>query len=265
MKFTEKSKVDSAEMKDYARVTIELGLMAELRKLDNLGFDWSQPLAETTALALAAKKGSQSVIEFLVKKGLNLETATKDGDKLLHLAARGGHEDLVIYLVKKAKMSTESRNNQGQTPLLAICAKPLPKYVRDPGYGIRTMKQLVVLGADLTAVDVKGNGVLHLLGANWGGWVSELLKIGASGEAKNQQGQTPMDVAMENLKVQLKKRNDNPKAFSDIELEVATSMVVAMHKCKLKLKSKKDRYIYSCVTNHWLWKLNQGESKGYNF
>lgn len=68
-----------------------------------------------TALHLAAREGSYSVLYALFMKGANCNIQNIRGETPLHISARRGHSKMVILLLNKADPTIQ--NNKGQTPL----------------------------------------------------------------------------------------------------------------------------------------------------
>ena len=53
-----------------------------------------------TALHFAIKGGHLSVVEVLVAEGADLLARTAGNETVLHLAARHGHNELILYFVR---------------------------------------------------------------------------------------------------------------------------------------------------------------------
>ncbi|WP_333023614.1 ankyrin repeat domain-containing protein, partial [Wolbachia endosymbiont of Pentidionis agamae] len=65
---------------------------------------------------MAAKYNWKSVLEFLIKKGANVNAKDKKGNTALHLASKNGHEEVLnILLLNGAK--TNVKNISNSTPL----------------------------------------------------------------------------------------------------------------------------------------------------
>lgn len=59
---------------------------------------------------MAAKWGKLEMVIFLVEKGANIESKTRDGLTPLHCAARSGHYQVVEYLVdNKASLCSKTK------------------------------------------------------------------------------------------------------------------------------------------------------------
>ncbi|XP_043914373.1 notch-regulated ankyrin repeat-containing protein [Protopterus annectens] len=62
-----------------------------------------------TALHQSVRDGNLELVKLLVKFGADIRLANRDGWSALHIAAFGGHQDIVLYLITKAKYSASSR------------------------------------------------------------------------------------------------------------------------------------------------------------
>ncbi|XP_066466777.1 notch-regulated ankyrin repeat-containing protein [Tiliqua scincoides] len=58
-----------------------------------------------TALHQSVIAGNLELVKLLVKFGADVRLANRDGWSALHIAAFGGHQDIVLYLITKAKYS----------------------------------------------------------------------------------------------------------------------------------------------------------------
>ncbi|XP_072840678.2 notch-regulated ankyrin repeat-containing protein [Pogona vitticeps] len=58
-----------------------------------------------TALHQSVIDGNLELVKLLVKFGADIRLANRDGWSALHIAAFGGHQDIVLYLITKAKYS----------------------------------------------------------------------------------------------------------------------------------------------------------------
>ncbi|XP_046330940.2 ankyrin repeat domain-containing protein 17-like [Haliotis rufescens] len=66
-------------------------------------------------LMLAAWMGHQEVFELLVSAGSDVSLVDDGGNNILHVACRGGHADMVAYLLSKDVADMEAMDNQGLT------------------------------------------------------------------------------------------------------------------------------------------------------
>ena len=108
------------------------------------------------SLYYAVENNSLELITYLVDKGGNINAKYKDGDTLLQHACQVKNNleirlEIVKYLVEKKKADVNSKNNYHETPLHHACS-----------YGsLAIVKYLVEKGADVNALDVKGETLLH--------------------------------------------------------------------------------------------------------
>ncbi len=70
-----------------------------------------------TPLHIAAGKGLEDVVEYLVRLGADTSVKNKEGNTPLHIAAGKGFGDVVKYLVRLGA-DTSVKNKEGNTPLL---------------------------------------------------------------------------------------------------------------------------------------------------
>jgi cytohesin len=170
---------------------------------------------DRTALALAAACGYEKTAAALIDAGADLEAQeSRRGERPMHVAASEGHADMVRFLVKRGA-AIDGRDGRGGTPLLLATISAKADVIR----------RLVELGADVNPRDVNGDTPLHYL-ARWAkDWTSSvtmyriengkqipienpqygyhlanvklLIELGADPNAKNDPGQTPLDLAVQ--------------------------------------------------------------------
>ncbi|XP_048258284.1 putative ankyrin repeat protein RF_0381 [Haliotis rufescens] len=148
-----------------------------------------------TAVMKAAAMGNKNVFDLLVGKGCNLSAVDDKGNNILHFACFGGNVHIVNYLIKHNIADIESRGQVGRTPVL-FAAEMGQKQVFD---------LLVCKGYNLSAVDDKGNNILHLACFSDNVYIVEYLithKI-ADIESRGQVGRTPVLFAAEMGKQQV--------------------------------------------------------------
>ncbi|CAI5794557.1 notch-regulated ankyrin repeat-containing protein [Podarcis lilfordi] len=56
-----------------------------------------------TALHQSVSDGNLELVKLLVRFGADVRLANRDGWSALHMAAFSGHQDIVLYLVAKAR------------------------------------------------------------------------------------------------------------------------------------------------------------------
>lgn len=104
------------------------------------------------ALCFAAATGNYKKAEKMILQGANVNQTDKDKDKNtpLHLAAKGGHLDIVKLLVSN-KAKIDLQNHRDITPLLYACQSD----------SVQTVEYLLAQGAKMQARSHLGNGPLH--------------------------------------------------------------------------------------------------------
>lgn len=70
-----------------------------------------------TLLMLAAGAGWTQAFDYLLAAGVPVDAQRSDGNRLLHIAARGMRHDLFMRVLKLTPQDLNARNNAGQTPL----------------------------------------------------------------------------------------------------------------------------------------------------
>ncbi|ROL42527.1 Notch-regulated ankyrin repeat-containing protein B [Anabarilius grahami] len=61
-----------------------------------------------TALHQSVIDGNLELVKLLVKFGADIRLTNRDGWSALHIAAFGGHQDIVLYLITRAKYSSSA-------------------------------------------------------------------------------------------------------------------------------------------------------------
>lgn len=79
-------------------------------------------------IIVAANNNQTEQVIDLLNRGLDVNTADRDGTTLLGIAARMGNLDLVDYLLK-SRASMIKRNRYGDTPILLATSQGHPKVV----------------------------------------------------------------------------------------------------------------------------------------
>jgi ankyrin repeat protein len=137
--------------------------------------------------------GNKDMAELLLKHGADINGITDpvsdDGSTPLHWAAYAGDKEMVKFLLLN-KANVNAKNGQGQTPLIS---------------GLKYKEVVEVLLAAKAKVNVRdyifGNTELHWA-ALWGcsDAAELLLQSGLDVNAKNRDGQTPLDLAEDSNK-----------------------------------------------------------------
>jgi ankyrin repeat protein len=116
-------------------------------------------------------------------RSANYNTRNAEGFTPLHAAAREGHGGLINFLLEK-QVDIESKAPSGATALLEAARAGQ----------IDAMETLIVAGADVNALDSRGNSALHLAIASENSLkgVSLLLSYGADPNTQDEAGNTPL-------------------------------------------------------------------------
>lgn len=139
-----------------------------------------------TPLMAAALVGKQSAFKMLLRHEANVSLKDNKGVCLLHWAVQG-EDTCIINTMLSLGLETDSRNNDGVTPLLRAALT-----------GKQSAFQLLIQnGADLTLEDNNGCSLLHK--ATQGGTdtsiVNELSSLGLERDSRNNHGVTPLMAA----------------------------------------------------------------------
>ncbi|XP_046337771.2 ankyrin repeat domain-containing protein 17-like [Haliotis rufescens] len=105
-----------------------------------------------TPVITAAEKGHKEVVELLVKEGADVTLVNKKGDNLLHSASRGGHVEVVKFVLSQGTLSINSRGWKRMTPAMTAADKGHKEVV----------ELLVRKGADVSLLDIGHDTLLHL-------------------------------------------------------------------------------------------------------
>ncbi|XP_046548423.1 protein fem-1 homolog A-like [Haliotis rubra] len=82
-----------------------------------------------TPVMVAAEMGEKDVVEFLVEHGAYLSLLLASGNNILHLACKGGHLEVVKYIVSQNKVNINSRGWKKKTPVMVAAANGHQKLV----------------------------------------------------------------------------------------------------------------------------------------
>lgn len=209
----------SEKHEELTRLMIEWGAEIEARDRDG-----------DAPLALAAMKGFRPAVQLLLERGADVHAKSNEDRTALHHAASQGHADLVALLLDSGA-KVNALTIYCQTPLNRAAVKGRLDVTRllverkadieiTDRWGATAMfraarnnrpnivKFLIEAGADLDkdiktahGGDAAGNAPLHT--AAWRGnkdVVEALLEACADYTAKNQEGQTPVQVALDKNK-----------------------------------------------------------------
>lgn len=176
---------------------------------------------KTTPLMLAAKRNRAEVVEFLLKKGANVDMKNRKGKAALHYAAQYGAMDALKVLFKhQSKKTLEQPGPEKMTPLIVAATKGHAKAVEallEQGANVKKRDKLrrtallqavknghadiasVLLahGADPNDPDSSKNAPLHYCCAyGWWQCTDLLLGCGADINAANDWKLPPLLVAL---------------------------------------------------------------------
>lgn len=156
----------------------------------NMRFDDGQ-----TSLHIAAILGHKSIVYYLLEN--NAETSVQDssGATPLHEAVRYGNLEIVLALLNSGA-NIDAKDNLGKTPVMVI----MPQDKINEIYVI-----FQKFNADFTEKDMFGDTVLHnaaMMNVN-GDVVAELINGGANVNARNKEGVTPLEIAVQKNNVEL--------------------------------------------------------------
>uniref|UniRef100_A0AAV2LQM2 Uncharacterized protein n=1 Tax=Knipowitschia caucasica TaxID=637954 RepID=A0AAV2LQM2_KNICA len=140
----------------------------------------------STPLHWAVRQGHLQMVIQLMRFGADPTIADGEGYRALHLAILFQHMAIAAYLMAKGQ-EVDSPDANGLTPLMLAAQKII---------GPEPTHFLVRHGASVAAVDVSRNTALHC--AMMSGNVDSahvLLEAGASVDAHNSNGLSPLDLA----------------------------------------------------------------------
>jgi ankyrin repeat protein/L-ascorbate metabolism protein UlaG (beta-lactamase superfamily) len=133
-------------------------------------------------LHLAAAGGHRDVVDLLIAKGADLKAVCRDGRNLLHSAAAGGLVGLMERLVK-AGFPVDRPDRYGRTPLLKAAE----------GGSDAAAEFLLSRGANVMSRDYYDQTPLHEAAFSGNLRLLDILvKHGAEVDARNQEGSTPL-------------------------------------------------------------------------
>jgi ankyrin repeat protein len=166
----------------------------------------------STALHKAAEHNQEDGISFLLEQGADIEAATAGGWTPLLVAIERGNEAAVFILLEKgAKLNTSTYGRGGKSPLRLAAEGGYGEIVKlliEEGAGVDVLhaaaksgtqhiaKLLLDQGADINLVNEEGNTPLHIAVENAQYAPTEfLLRRGADITIKDKNGKTPLDLA----------------------------------------------------------------------
>lgn len=150
-----------------------------LMKRQDLDVDQKSASGEVPVI-LAARTGQLDVAKALVAKGANLNSVAGDQTSLLMAAIQSGDEPFALQVLGLSNLDVKRAGPGGTTALHLAVEKDNAKLTRE----------LLRLGAAASAATADGNTPLHL--ASSLDVVQQLLASGASPQARNKTGATPL-------------------------------------------------------------------------
>lgn len=181
--------VDPIILMQYACLRDKLSVLqyASKRNVNFNGLHYN----DMTALMLASKNGSNTIVKYLVEKGADVNATNGDKKTAICYAVSGGHLDIVKYLVEN-KADVNVKEASTSNSLLHLAAKvdnlDLFKYLQGQGLDvndksykdsvlhvacymghIRIMEHIIRSGADIKALNRYGNNIFFdaLQGGNF--------------------------------------------------------------------------------------------------
>uniref|UniRef100_A0A7S1KN85 Non-specific serine/threonine protein kinase n=1 Tax=Percolomonas cosmopolitus TaxID=63605 RepID=A0A7S1KN85_9EUKA len=154
--------------------------------------NYVEPLRGFTPLFLAAEKGNEQIVRYLVHFGADLSFRTSDKKTVLHYATLSGNLGLVQFVVREKPVLARMRDSDGYSPLMLSCFSP--SHVEICRFFVR------MRGEDAPQIDAQtalGKTALHL-GTLRGttDTVSLLLESGANSFIEDNQNAKPIDLTL---------------------------------------------------------------------
>ncbi|XP_048246396.1 ankyrin repeat domain-containing protein 17-like [Haliotis rufescens] len=143
-----------------------------------------------TPVMIAVCRGHTQVFNTLLKEQCDLSLVLDNGDNILHLACYGLNAAIVKELVSNVEISFEKKDILGRTPLMKAASTGNKK----------VFVLLVKEGCNLSAMDYKGNNMLHYACSGSSVYIVRYLlrqKV-ADIESRGEDGVTPVMVATKN-------------------------------------------------------------------
>ncbi len=187
----------------------EKGNLEKVKQLLNEGANiHAKNNAQQTALYVAVRGNQFSVMNYLVEQGANINAREKDGWSILHRAVATNNLAIVEYLVENGADLDAKTNYNKETPL--EMAKNDKKDQEIIQYLINThflnaaeqknideIQKCLNQGAQLEAkTECQWTALHYAARGNDSNVITFLIKQGANVKAKNWEGKTPLDIAI---------------------------------------------------------------------
>ena len=156
-----------------------------------------------SALALAAARNKARAIKLLVAKGADIEAAIPGGYTPLFIATAEGKLTAAALLVDAGAKCRGGFGPQELTLLMAIATQKPPErrliQVMQKVSPVQLAEQLIAHGAEVNAVSSHGVTALMVAAAHDNApMIGVLGRAGARADMKSAEGQTAMDIAVQN-------------------------------------------------------------------
>lgn len=186
---------------------------------------WHETAHDEGTIHAAACSGCSTILDLLVRAGVDVNVCDSDGNTPLHLAAREGKAEAVVRLIELGGHS-DARNSEGKMPChlsvrrgdvatTGILLDRMPPAVtadlvdelllsaaERSDASVDMVHELNRRGASLTAIDNEGNTALHLAAirypsADQTALLSALLELGSEVNLANRHGRTALHCLVE--------------------------------------------------------------------
>ena len=140
-----------------------------------------------TALMIACYAGQEDAAKLLREHGASWETRDRNGLTAIHWTADGGHDDLLLWVLRKGGPVDIEDSVNGWTPLMRVACLSGNDEVAEV---------LIGKGADINRIDKSGKTVLMAASMNGHfNLVRLLVDKGADVFLKNREGKTALEFA----------------------------------------------------------------------
>jgi ankyrin repeat protein len=172
-------------------------------------------IRDLNLLQLAARSGSTEKLAYFLDQGFQADVHTKDGQGLLHLAAKGNMSKATLALLSKKGLQINDKSASGETPLhgasfastqilldsgaqtdAADAAGRTPLHHAALEERTEVVNELVARGASVFITDKEGRTALHFAAMKKSEpLIDVLLAAGAMKSARDIYNMTPRDLA----------------------------------------------------------------------